>query len=111
MLIDKKIENLYDVFTFDVVPIEGAQIKIKTHHYFNCDLSVGIEKNKNDYEVEYLKNGKIIKCYFHSIFSISDLFSKMLEKNLIKKPDIIISSTLCQSFSNVLSMVGGGTCF
>lgn len=27
------------------------------------------------------------------------------------KPDIIISSTLCQSFSCVLNMKGGGTCF
>jgi hypothetical protein len=27
------------------------------------------------------------------------------------KPDIITSSTLCQSFSCILNMKGGGTCF
>ena len=29
----------------------------------------------------------------------------------VPKPDIILSSTLCQSFSVVLNMKGGGTCF
>ena len=27
------------------------------------------------------------------------------------KPDIIVASPLCQSFSSILSMKGGGTCF
>ena len=41
----------------------------------------------------------------------------LAQPNIVKamskfpKPDIIISSTLCQSFSCVLNMKGGGTCF
>lgn len=41
----------------------------------------------------------------------------LAQKNIVKvfekfpKPDIILSSTLCQSFSCVLNMKGGGTCF
>jgi len=33
------------------------------------------------------------------------------KQNNIPNPDIIVSSTLCQSFSCVLNMKGGGTCF
>lgn len=37
--------------------------------------------------------------------NIVEIFSKF------PKPDIILASPLCQSFSNVLNMKGGGTCF
>lgn len=43
--------------------------------------------------------------------NITEIFQKMIESGQIKKPDIIVSSTLCQSFSCVLNMKGGGTCF
>jgi hypothetical protein len=41
----------------------------------------------------------------------------LAQKDVIEKlkkfpiPDIVVSSTLCQSFSCVLNMKGGGTCF
>ena len=44
---------------------------------------------------------------------ILDLSQNNIVSKLSKfpKPDIIVSSTLCQSFSCVLNMKGGGTCF
>lgn len=45
-------------------------------------------------------------------FDLSQDF-QVLKKffNTLPKPDIIVASPLCQSFSSVLSMKGGGTCF
>lgn len=43
--------------------------------------------------------------------NIVTIFDSLIKSGKIKKPDIIISSTLCQSFSCVLNMKGGGTCF
>ena len=49
---------------------------------------------------------------FHHYFKIDLSSDDVLDKlSQFPLPDIITSSTLCQSFSNVLSMVGGGTCF
>jgi hypothetical protein len=110
MLIEKNIINSFEVYTFDVVPVEDGQIKNNSHHYLNCDLSVGINKEIKNFNIK-INNGKNQEYCFKNIKTITELFNKMIEMKIIKKPNIIISSTLCQSFSNVLSMVGGGTCF
>ncbi len=84
-------ENDYIVYTFDVVDTHEqsfrGQLPEKEYpfqHYLNIDLS---------------------QKY------ISEIFQNLIDTNQIQKPDIITSSTLCQSFSKVLSMHGGGTCF
>jgi hypothetical protein len=46
----------------------------------------------------------------HKVNGFTDIV-KLFKSLKVPKPDIITSSTLCQSFSNVLSLVGGGTCF
>ncbi|MFV8413897.1 hypothetical protein ACNQ2B_00385 [Mycoplasma sp. Z707] len=83
-----KYDSKYFVYTFDVVETHRksyrGQLNVKFQKYINIDLS---KEN------------------------IIEEFEKMIEQGIIKKPDIITSSTLCQSFSKVLSMVGGGTCF
>lgn len=91
----KAIDNgEYDIYTFDVVPKKLNNHKSENYHYFELDLSCGLKiQNK-----KHLVNG---------FSNIIDLFESL---NL-PKPDIIVSSPLCQSFSNVLSLVGGGTCF
>lgn len=70
-----------------------------------------------------LKNNEVLKNYDIYTFDItapahSKQFNiNLAQKNIINifkkypKPDIIVSSPLCQSFSNILSMPGGGTCF
>lgn len=48
----------------------------------------------------------------HLICDLSQPIEIILETlNNLPKPDIIVSSPLCQSFSVVFSMKGGGTCF
>lgn len=83
-----KLNNIYKVYTFDVVETHKesyrGQLNYRFQKYFNIDLS---QKN------------------------IVSIFKKMIDENLIEYPNIITSSTLCQSFSKVLSIVGGGTCF
>lgn len=85
----------YEIYTFDVVPNEKNSFKHSNYHYYNLDLAAGM----------VMPNGKRHKVMGN--LNIVNLFKKLN----IPKPDIIVSSTLCQSFSNVLSMVGGGTCF
>ncbi len=83
-----KFDQKYTVYTFDVVETHKesfrGQLNYSFQKYINIDLS------QND---------------------IINEFYKMLSNKTIEKPNIIISSTLCQSFSKVLSMTGGGTCF
>jgi len=43
--------------------------------------------------------------------NICEKMEQFAIENNIPRPDIIVSSTLCQSFSSVLSMKGGGTTF
>ncbi|MGL4768836.1 MAG: C5 methylase (MAV1virus-like) protein [Mycoplasmoidaceae bacterium] len=67
-----------------------------------------------------LKNNKNYEIYTFDITAPTrKLHFKidLSQKNIVEafkgfpKPDIIVSSTLCQSFSSVLSMKGGGTAF
>ena len=67
-----------------------------------------------------LKNNKKFEIYTFDVVKpqhknqfVLDLAQKNIIEKLKKypKPDIIVSSTLCQSFSCVLNMKGGGTCF
>lgn len=85
----------YEIHTFDVVPQIQNIYKSENYTYHNLDLAVELK----------LPNGEI-----HTVDGFSDIVElfKTLE---LPKPDIIVSSTLCQSFSQVLSMTGGGTCF
>lgn len=83
-----KLNDKYLVYTFDVVETHKksyrGQLSHNFHKYINVDLS------QED---------------------IVNVFNEMIKNKTIKLPDIIVSSPLCQSFSKVLSMVGGGTCF
>lgn len=85
----------YEIFTFDVVPENLNEYKGNNYKYFNLDLSCGLK----------MLDGKI-----HRVNGFINII-KLFESLNIPSPDIIVSSTLCQSFSNVLSLVGGGTCF
>ncbi len=63
----------------------------------------------NIYEIHTFDITKPIHKNQHIVdLSSDDLISKMKK---YPKPEIITSSTLCQSFSCVLNMKGGGTCF
>ncbi|MGL4951303.1 MAG: hypothetical protein ACRC4M_05795, partial [Mycoplasma sp.] len=84
----------YELYTFDVVPTKLNNFKHKNYYYYELDLAVGMNFKNKTHTVNGFDN-------------IIDLFKSL---NL-PQPDIITSSTLCQSFSNVLSLVGGGTCF
>lgn len=77
-----KLDNIFEVYTFDVVETHK-----KSHR---GQLSYPFQK------------------YIKMDLSQDNIVSKFKS---FPKPDIIVSSTLCQSFSNVLAMVGGGTCF
>ncbi|MDR2624657.1 MAG: hypothetical protein LBC39_08890 [Methanobrevibacter sp.] len=110
MLIKENLINKYDVYTFDVVPLIDGQINNKNHHYLYCDLSVGVNKT-SIYEIKMIRSGVEKKITLKNVSSIIDLFNGMIKKKIIKSPDIITSSTLCQSFSSILSMKNGGTCF
>ncbi|MHA3786268.1 hypothetical protein [Mycoplasma sp. HF14] len=83
-----KYEDNYFIYTFDVVDTHKesyrGQLSVNFQRYINIDLSQD---------------------------NIIEIFEQMIRNGEIDKPDIITSSTLCQSFSNVLSMTGGGTCF
>lgn len=83
-----KLGNNYFVYTFDVVNTHKksfrGQLNLDFQKYINLDLSDS---------------------------NIIEIFLNLIEKHIIELPDIILSSTLCQSFSKVLSMTGGGTCF
>lgn len=83
-----KLDEKYFVYTFDVVETHKkshrGQLDYSFQKYINIDLSQD---------------------------NISKIFKNLIKKNEIKEPDIIVSSTLCQSFSKILSMTGGGTCF
>ncbi len=83
-----KLSNKYKVYTFDVVDTHiksyRGQLKYDFQKYINIDLSQD---------------------------NIEQVFEELINKKIIEKPDIITSSTLCQSFSKVLCMTGGGTCF
>ncbi|WP_051789166.1 hypothetical protein [Mycoplasma buteonis] len=87
-IIEYGLEEKYQVYTFDVVETHKesfrGQLDCDFQKYINIDLS--------------------------SSHIVTD-FSKLITLNEIELPDIIVSSTLCQSFSKVLSMTGGGTCF
>ena len=82
------LSDKYYVYTFDVVKTHKrsyrGQLNCDFQKYINVDLS---QEN------------------------IQNIFYEFIKNNVIEKPDIILSSTLCQSFSKVLSMTGGGTCF
>ncbi|OAB48993.1 hypothetical protein [Mycoplasmopsis gallinarum] len=82
------LNDKYAVYTFDVVETHKksyrGQLDFSFQKYINLDLS----------------QNNIIK-----------IFEKLIKDGQIEKPNIITSSTLCQSFSKVLSMIGGGTCF
>jgi hypothetical protein len=92
----KAIDNgMYEIYTFDVVPKKSNDYKSPNYHYYELDLACGMKK----------LDGSIHKV--NGFENIVELFKSLN----IPKPDIIVSSTLCQSFSNVLSLVGGGTCF
>ncbi len=81
-IIKDNLEKYFVVYTFDVV---------ETHkESFRGQLDVSFQH------------------YINQDLSIDNIVEVMKR---YPKPDIILSSTLCQSFSNVLSMVGGGTCF
>jgi len=92
----KAIDNGdYEIYTFDVVPKKDNDYKSKNYHYYELDLACGMVKNDNT---------------IHKVNGFGDI-CVLFEELHLPKPDIIVSSTLCQSFSNVLSLVGGGTCF
>ncbi|SJZ53476.1 hypothetical protein [Mycoplasmopsis verecunda] len=81
-------DDKYFVYTFDVVDTHKesyrGQLNVDFQKYINIDLSQD---------------------------NITKIFDELIKNKEIQKPDIITSSTLCQSFSKVLSMTGGGTCF
>lgn len=77
-----KMGSIFDVYTFDVVETHKESYRGKLKHRFQKYFNIDLSSE-----------------------NIIQIFKKF------PKPDIILSSTLCQSFSNVLSMVGGGTCF
>lgn len=66
-------------------------------------------KNKKEFEIYTFD---VVKPMHKKQF-ILDLAQKDVIEKLKKFPipDIVVSSTLCQSFSCVLNMKGGGTCF
>lgn len=78
------LEDIFDVYTFDVVDTHLPSHRGQLPYSFHHYYKVDLSQ-------------KNIVSY--------------LRKKKFPKPDIIVSSTLCQSFSNVLSMTGGGTCF
>ncbi len=66
-------------------------------------------KNKKNFEIYTFDVVKPIrKKQFILDLSQDNIISKLSK---FPKPNIIVSSTLCQSFSCVLNMKGGGTCF
>lgn len=94
-LLSGENQDNYIVHTFDVVPTEMNDFKHKNYIYHELDLAAGMIK---------------IDGKKHKVNGSTDIVKIFKSLNL-PHPDIIVSSTLCQSFSNVLSMVGGGTCF
>ncbi|MGZ9763333.1 hypothetical protein ACXYRP_03530 [Mycoplasma sp. 5912] len=82
------LDQYYKVYTFDVVKTHKESFRGQTDYNFQTYIDIDLSSD-----------------------SIISDFNKLIKENTIQKPDIILSSTLCQSFSKVLSMVGGGTCF
>lgn len=81
---NNKLDDIFEVYTFDVVETHRLSFRGQLSYPFHHYYNVDLSQ---DNIIEYFK------------------------QNHFPRPDIIISSTLCQSFSNVLSMTGGGTCF
>ncbi|QIW62351.1 hypothetical protein [Mycoplasmopsis gallinacea] len=58
-------------------------------------IDITVPERKTQYDVDLSQDFKVLKKFFDKL----------------PQPDIIVASPLCQSFSSVLSMKGGGTCF
>lgn len=85
---NNNLQDDYIVYTFDVVETHKESFRGQTDFKFQTYINIDLSSN-----------------------DIVENLNKLITQNTIQKPDIIISSTLCQSFSKVLSIVGGGTCF
>jgi site-specific DNA-cytosine methylase len=66
-------------------------------------------KNNKKYDIYTFDVTKPTRPHHYKIDLAQENIIDAMKK--FPKPDIITSSTLCQSFSSVLSMKGGGTPF
>lgn len=89
---DKKI--IWDLFGGGVNSVYHALKNNDDFEVYTFDL-VPETEHQNQHVIDLSKKFQDLKEYFSKL----------------PKPDIIVASPLCQSFSSVLTMKGGGTCF